>query len=362
MNQVPTPPTLETHASEAKVSVSPTVRFALVYTLSIVAAFGVTLALIAALGFSPARALRTLLTTSFRTSFGFQETIKKTIPLVFTTYAFTIPFMIKFFNIGAWGQMLFGGTITAVVALTIGESGLPSVVVIPLLLVSGIAAGGALALGAGFLKSRFDINPIISTIMSNYVAFYFLNFVATSAPFRDPTEGHPMTRRFVEAATLDSIGGIPWSIVPALLTVVFVYFFIRRTRLGYEITAVGYNLQAARTYGIDLNRTILLTFFVGGALAGLGGSLEVVSTQGRLIEGFATTSGAQFGMFGIVTALIVNANPIAVPIAAFLMSILLVGADALQRTMQVPVELVFLSQALVVLFVVVTRERFGGGR
>ena len=335
-------------------------RTALVYFFSIIAAFAVTMILVAVLGFSPWRALRTLVTTSFRTSFGFEETLKKTVPLIFTTYAFTIPFMIKFFNIGAWGQMLFGGTITAVVALTAGETGMPAVILIPLLLTTGLVAGGALALGSGLLKTRYGINPIISTIMSNYLAIQFLNFVATAGPFRDPTEGHPMTRRLVAAATIRSWGIVPQAVVPALIASVIVYLMIRHTRLGYEITAIGHNERSARVYGINFNRTLLLTFFIGGALAGLGGTIEVISTQRRLIEGFATTSGAQFGMFGIVNALIVNANPIAVPISAFLMSVLLVGADALQRTMQVPVEAVLLSQALAVLFVVVTRERLRG--
>lgn len=335
-------------------------RAALVYLAAIAAAFAVTLLLIAALGFSPTRALRTLVTTSFRTSFGFQETIKKAIPLLFATYAFTIPFMIKFFNIGAWGQMLFGATITAVVGLVLGPLGVPRLVLVPLLLAVGAVAGGCWALIAGWLKAEFDINPIISTIMSNYVALYVLNLVATSARFRDIAEGHPMTVRLTENATIETLGGIPLSIVPALLAAVFVWFLIRHTRLGYEITAVGFNQRTAETYGINFARTILLTFFIGGALAGMGGAVEVIATQRRLIEGFATTSGAQYGMFGIVTALIVNANPVVVPLASFFMAVLLVGADALQRTMQVPVEVVFLAQALVVLFVVVARERFGG--
>ncbi len=342
---------------------APTRRVPLIaiYGIAIGAAFAVTLILIALLGFSPARALRTLVTTSFRTGFGFQETIKKAIPLVFTTYAFTIPFMIKFFNIGAWGQMLFGATVTAVVGLVVGPLGIPNLVLVPLLVSVGALSGGALALVAGWLKARFDINPIISTIMSNYVAFYFLNFVATAPPFRDLAEGHPMTVRLPENALIATIGGIPLSIVLAILAAVFVWLLISRTRLGYEITAVGFNQRTAETYGVNFATTILLTFFIGGALAGVGGAIEVLATQQRLIEGFATTSGAQYGMFGIVTALIVNANPVAVPFASFLMAVLLVGADALQRTMQVPVEVVFLSQALVVLFVVVTRERFVGG-
>jgi ABC-type uncharacterized transport system permease subunit len=334
---------------------------ALIYAIAIIAAFAFTLLLIGLLGFDPLRALRTLVTTSFRTGFGFQETIKKAVPLIFTTYAFSIPFMIKFFNIGAWGQMLFGATITAIVGLIIGPLGIPGFFLVPTLLTVGAFSGGGFALVSGWLKARFNVNPIISTIMSNYVALYFLNFVATSAPFRDLNEGHPMTVRLPENALIGNLAGVPLSVVPAIFVVFLVWFLISKTRLGYEIRAVGYNQRTAETYGVKFTATILLTFFVGGALAGFGGAIEVLATQRRLIEGFATTSGAQFGMFGIVTALIVNAHPIAVPFASFLMAVLLVGADALQRTMQVPVEVVFLAQSFMVLFVVVTRERFAGG-
>lgn len=336
-------------------------RGLLVYGVSVASAFAVVLILIAALGFNVWEALVTMVTTSFRSAFGFRETVKKAIPLIFTTYAFTIPFMIKFFNIGAWGQMLFGGTVTTVVGLTLAPLGLPGIVLVPVLVIVAIASGGAFALVAGYLKAHHDINPIISTIMLNYIAFYFVNFVATSDAFKDPLEGHPITRALPEAAQMGSFGGIPHSVILAVIAIAFVYLLLKRTRLGYEITAVGYNLTTAQTYGINFKKTIMMTFILGGALAGLGGGLEVLNIHGKLIEGFATTSGAQFGIFGIVTSLIVGGNPAAVPIAAFLMSCLLVGADALQRTMQIPVEMVFLTQALIVLFVVVIQERFKKG-
>jgi len=106
----------------------------------------------------------------------------------------------------------------------------------------------------------------------------------------------------------------------------------------------------------------MITFFVAGALAGLGGALEVMNIHGRLIEGFAKTSGAQFGIFGILTSLVVGGNPLSVPIASFLMSVLLVGADTLQVIMQIPVEMVFLTQSIIVLMIVVIRQRLTQNR
>ncbi|HOK18105.1 MAG TPA: ABC transporter permease [Caldisericia bacterium] len=335
-------------------------RVILIYFLSILFAFLVISIIVSIFGYNVIKVLKTLLTTSFKTTFGFQETIKKTIPLIFTTYAYTIPFMIKFFNIGGWGQMLFGGTITAVVGLTLPYLGInfPSYIMIPLLIVTGILAGGFFGLIAGFLAAKFDINPIISTIMLNFVAVQFLNFIATNPIYRDPFEGHPITLPLPKSGTLGFIYGVPVSIIFAIISIIFVYVLIKKTKLGYEITAIGHNLDAAQKFGINFQKTILTTFFIAGALAGLGGTFEVINIHKKLIEGFAQTSGAQYGIFGVLTGLIVAGDPVGVPIAAFLMSVLLVGADALQRTMQIPVEMVFLSQALIVLFIVTFRERF----
>jgi simple sugar transport system permease protein len=336
------------------------IRNVSVYIFSILLAIGIMAIIVLLFGFNVSKVLKTLLTSSFRTSFGFQETIKKTIPLIFTTFAFTLPFRIKFFNIGGWGQMLFGATIVTVVGLTISKSGvtLPAYIMIPLLIVVGILAGGFFGLIAGSLTAKYNINPIISTIMLNFVAVQFLNFIATNPYFKDPLEGHPITLPLPKSATLGFFGGIPTSVIFAVISVFFVYILIKKTRLGYEINAIGYNLDAAKTYGINFPRIIILTFFIAGALAGLAGTFEVMNIHKKLVEGFASTSGAQYGTFGVLTSLIVAGNPIGVPVAAFFMSVLLVGADALQRTMQVPVELVFLSQALIVLFVVIIRQRF----
>jgi general nucleoside transport system permease protein len=331
-------------------------RQAFIYVFAVGLAFAVLALIVYAMGFNVPRAFRNLLTASFKSSFGFQETIKKTIPLLFATYAFSIPFMIKFFNIGAWGQMMMGGTVAAVVGLSLAGAGLPAWILVPLLLIAGTAAGGLFGAAAGALKSRYDINPIISTIMLNFVAQHFLNFVATAKPFKDPAEGHPITLPLPSEGTLGFIGGYPVSFLFALAAIAFVAIFLDRTRAGFEIRAVGHNQTAAQTFGIPFSRTILMSFFIGGALAGLGGTLETINIHGKLIEGFAKTSGAQYGIFGILTCLVVGGHPFGVPFAAFFMSVMLVGADSLQRTMRIPVELVFLAQGIIVLFIVTVRE------
>jgi len=328
----------------------------LIYLIAISLSFAVLALLIGVMGFNIPKAFRYLLTASFKSSFGFQETVKKTIPLIFTTYAFSIPFMIKFFNIGGWGQMMIGGTCSAATGLLLAGFGLPPWILLPVLVLVGTLSGGLYGAAAGGLKAKYDINPIISTIMLNFVAQHFLNFIATTKSFKDPAEGHPITLPLPPEGLLGYVGGFPVSVFFALAAVLFVTVFLDRTKSGYEIRAVGFNQRAAETYGIPFSRTILMSFFIGGALAGLGGTLETINIHGKLIEGFAKTSGAQFGIFGILTSLIVGGNPAGIPFAAFFMSVMLVGADSLQRTMRIPVEIVFLAQGIIVLFIVTVRE------
>ena len=332
------------------------------YILALIIAFGVSGVIIGLLGYNVLKAYQTLLLTSFTSQRGIVETLKKFIPLTFATYAFAIPFKIRFFNIGGWGQMLFGGIFTAIVGLALSGLNLPALIFIPILIIVAMAAGAFLALIAGALKAYYNINPIISTIMLNFIAFYSVNFVATTEPWKAPLSGHPMTIKLPDAAILPKMfQELHIGIFVVFIVIFLIYFLMNKTVLGYEIKATGMNPDAASVYGIKMKRTLMLTFMIAGAMAGLGGGIEVMGVHQRLIEGFALTSGAQYGIFGILTALICQGNPLGVPLSSIFISILLVGADAMQRTLQVPVELVFLTQALIVLLIVVLRRKAGGG-
>ena len=199
-------------------------RNLLIYALALGLAFGILSLIVALLGFDVPTALKTLVGTSFKSKFGFQETIKKTIPLIFTTYAFAIPFKIRFFNIGGWGQMVAGGTFSAILGLSLAGVNLPATVMIPLLLIAGLIGGAVYSFIAGFLQANYSINPIISTIMLNFVAVLFVNFFATTEPWRDPMEGHPITKHLPAAAIVKPItSGVPSSLIFALLAIIFVY-------------------------------------------------------------------------------------------------------------------------------------------
>jgi simple sugar transport system permease protein len=308
------------------------------YVLALIIAFGITAILIGLLGYNIPKALQTLLIRPFASRLGRIETLKKFIPLILTSYAFAIPFKIKFFNIGAWGQMLVGGMGAAIGGLLLEDVNLSMGFFIPLLLLVAMVIGALWALIGAILKAYYNINPIISTIMLNFIGVYWVNFLATSPRWKAELSGHPMTRKLPETAFLPEITrGLHGGIIVIIGVVVFVYVLMNKTVWGYEMNAIGHNPNAAAIYGIPLEHPVMRAFLIGGALAGLAGGIEVLGVHHRLIEGFARTGGAQYGIFGILAALLCRGNPLGVPIAAFFLSTLLVGADAMQRTLEVPV-------------------------
>ncbi len=332
------------------------------YVIAIGVSFASVGFLIWILGYSPIEAFKTLMFKPFSSKFQIVATFQKFVPLLLNTYAFSIPFMIKNFNIGASGQMLVGGAIVAIVGLAFENIHISAWILVPLLLILSFIAGGLFALIAGYLRVKFDINPIISTIMLNFVGFYIASFVATTPPWKAPLTGHPMTKELPEWARLPMLGNeLHSGILIAIALIFVVHYVMSKTTFGFEVEAIGHNPRASQLHGISIEKTILLTFFFGGAMAGLAGGIEVMGVHRRLLEGFTATSGAEFGTFGSLTALMAEGNTIAIPIVAFLIAVLLNGADSMQRTMMLPVELVFLTQAIMVILIVAFRSRFKEG-
>jgi simple sugar transport system permease protein len=324
------------------------------YLAAAALALALTAGCLVVLSADPRVGLYTILATSFRSSFAFWQTVEKFIPLLLAAYAFAITYRIRLFNIGGLGQMQVGAIAAAIVAMEAGA--LPAFIVVAGALVAALVAGGAYGMIAGWIWNRYQVNPIISSVMLRFVSGYLVLFTVSVPRYADPISGHPMTEPFPATALLPYWGKIPSWLVLAALVAIAVYVMIRYTALGFRIEATGMNPNAASTYGIGAPAVVLTSFFAAGGIAGLGGAVQVMGVQHRLIDGFALTSGAEFSTFGILASLLAGGSPLALPCAAFFIAVLLVGADAMQRTMGIPVETVFLMQAALVLLVVTLRS------
>lgn len=320
------------------------------YVIAVIASLAAAGVFIALMGFDVFRAYYTILFTSFRTPNGFIQTLLKFIPLVLQAFAFTVPLAAGKFNIGGEGQLIVGAIGAAAVGILFPN--LPPVLLIPMVLLGGIIAGAIWGLIPGWLLYKFNINEILTTVLLNFVAFALINLVATG-PWRDPGAGHPTTIPIGHGGFLPLLVNNPplhTGLILAILVAAAVYIYTTRSTAGYELVATGANPRAAGVFGINVKSMFVLSLVIAGAIGGLSGAIEVAGVQHRLIEGLQSN----FLVLGLIIGLISKGNNLAVPFVAFFIAVLEVGASAMQRTLMIPVEMVFIVEALVLLFVLLS--------
>lgn len=316
--------------------------------------------IIVALGANPLEAYAAMLQGAFGSPNAIADSLVKAGPLLFVGIGTCIAYRGGVINIGGEGQIVMGAIAATVLTLTL--KGLPAFVLIPVALVSGFVAGGFWGSIAGFLKARFRVNEVLSTVMLNAIAVQFMTFLL-NGPLIDPSQVDksiriPQTARLPLAADLPRL--IPTrlhlGIALGIAIAVLAYILLWRTTIGYRIRAVGLNAIASRYAGINVNRYQILAITLSGALAGLGGAVEVLGVNHRLFtDGSATGFTGSAGFNGIVAALFGGLHPIGTIPASFLFGALLVGANSLQRTVQVPSAFVTTLDGLVVIFVVASQ-------
>ena len=319
------------------------------YVLAIVGALLVTGVVIVALGYDPFAAYEAILTTSFRTPFGFVETLHRWVPLTLQALAFAIPLTAGRFNIGGEGQLLVGAIAAAGVGIEL--AGAPAAVLLPAVILAAVAAGALWAAIAGVLLGQFGVNEILSTVLLNFVAFSLVDYVASEV-WSDPAAGFPSTTPIGAGARLPGFGSPPLhtGVLLAAVVVTLVIVALRRSVPGFELRAVGANERAALVHGVRVRRLAVGSLVVGGAVAGLSGAIEVAGLQYKLVEGIQSN----YLLLGIIIALIARGNVLLVPFVAFGIAVLEIGASAMQRTADVPAEMLLIIEALILLFVLLS--------
>jgi len=320
------------------------------YIVAVIAAFAAAGVVIALMGFNVLEAYATILFTSFRTPNGIIQTLNKFVPLMLVTYSFTIPLAAGKFNIGGEGQLIVGAIGAAAVGIMF--SSLPMILLLPLVLLAGVLFGALWMLVPAWLLYRFNINEILTTVLMNFVAFETIDYVATKI-WPDLAAGHPTTVPIGAGGDLPMLISNPplhSGLILAIIVAVGVTIYIGRTSAGYDLIATGTNPRASKVFGIKVSRMFFMSLMLGGAVAGLAGAIEVAGVHHRLIEGLQSN----FLLLGIVIGLIAKGNNGAVPFVAFFIAVLEVGASAMQRTLQIPGEMVLIVEALILLFVLLS--------
>ncbi|HAL16783.1 MAG TPA: ABC transporter permease [Anaerolineaceae bacterium] len=321
--------------------------------LAVPVAFLIGAVMLAALGANPLEAYGAMLQGAFGDKSGITQTLVKATPLLLVGLGVCIAFRGGVINIGGEGQIIVGAL--AATAFSIGFKDMPGWFLLPMSMILG-ALGGAVWGGIpGVLKAKLGVNEILSTVMMNAIAVQFSNYLLRG-PMIDPKEIEQGTR-IAQSALLPKAVWLT-RLVPqtllhsgailAVILAVLVYIFLWRTTVGYRIRAVGLNRDAARYAGIKVPYYQALALILGGGFAGLAGAVEVMGVQHRMMENLA--SG--YGFSGIVAALFGALHPLGSIPASVLFGGLLVGADKMQRAVQVPSSLIDALLGLVVLFVV----------
>lgn len=330
---------------------------ALLPVLATLAALAVGAVMLLLLGANPVDAYTALLEGAFGSQNALADTVVKATPLLLVGLGICIAFRGGVINIGGEGQLIAGAISATYVGLSFPEQ--PAAVVVPMAMLAGFLAGAVWGGIPGLLKAYYGVNEILSTIMMNQIAVQIMNYLLRG-PLIDPEQ---LTRasRIPETARLSRTFDLP-RLVPtrlhlgALIAVVLaflVYIFLWRTTIGYRIRAVGLNPDASNYAGIQVKRYIVLSLLLSGAFAGLAGGIQVYGVHHFMFtDGSAAGFTGSAGFNGIVAALFGKLHPVGTIPASFIFGALLVGANSLQRAMQVPSALITALNGLVVVFVV----------
>jgi simple sugar transport system permease protein len=289
----------------------------------------------------------------------FTGTLLRATPLIIVGLAVAVAFQAGVLNIGAEGQLLAGAATT--VAAGLSMAAWPGWLSVPVELVAGMAAGAAWAGIAAVLKRRFGVLEVISTLMLNFIALFGVSYLVRGL-LQEPTHIYPQTASLAASARLPVI--IPGQrlhlgFVAAVVLAIVAWWFIRSTAGGFRIRVVGAGAAAAASAGrVNVDRVVFGAFLASGALAGLGGAVQVTGVTYALFEGISPG----YGYTAIAVALLARLNPLAVIVAGIFFGGLEAGGAGMQRDAGVPSGFVSVIEALVVFGVLaVDRARILAG-
>ncbi len=317
---------------------------AIIYITGILVALLINGLLLVAIGANPITAYGTILSSSLGSLSGVAQTLNRMTPLLLGATGVAFAMRAGYVNLGTDGQIYAGAILATGVAFAL--DGAPALVLVPVVLVAGVVGGGLLASIAAWLRATRGINELFVTVMLNFVALFLAEYLATG-PWTDPVAGEAITVPIPAAAELPRWGAGHVGILIAIPIAVIVSRWLLHTRRGFEFRAAGSNALAARFGGVGLVRVGIVALVVAGALGGLAGAIEVAGVHSRLLTGLTPN----FGYMAVLIAVLARRRPMATIPVAFGFAVLIVGADSLQRSVQLPASAVLLFQAVVVVAV-----------
>jgi simple sugar transport system permease protein len=281
---------------------------------------------------------------------GFSSTLHYAAPMILTGLAIAVTFKANIFNMGVEGQFLVGGFFAGVVGSMVG--GMDPITSKIICMVVGMIFGMLFALIPALLKAYYRVDELVVTLMLNYAMIKILEFLATG-PFRNQGSGYVCTDTVCQNSMFTRFGNTRLTgfffIVMAVFAVM--YILMKRSKLGYEIDAIGLNPSFAEAVGMRVKKKIIILMLISGALAGLAGSGYMLSEQYKYTLSFSGVPG--IGWDGMLIALLGSHSPVGIFFAAIFYSVLKTGSDNINLYTTVPNEIIGLIQSLIILFLAV---------
>ncbi len=296
---------------------------------SFVAAIVIGALIFLLMGNNPLSAYGTIISGSLGKKTAIRQTVKIAIPLLGTALAIAPCFKMRFWNIGAEGQITAGAVAATYFALNFADT-LPSPVLLLVMGLGGAIFGGLWAMIPAFFKARWNTNETLFTLMMNYIIIGVVKWLQGG-----PWEGRPGSQiipMFDQAAVLPKVLGVHCGWIIVLVLTVLMFIYMKYTKQGYEIAVIGESENTARYAGMNVGRIIMRTMFISGAISGLVGFIVASGANGTLYDGVA----AGVGFTAITVAWLAQLNPFAMIGISGLLAVLEKGADTLQTRMAVP--------------------------
>lgn len=335
--------------------------------------FIVSAIVLAIAGYNPIDAFSALFSGIFSKPKYISNTIIKATPIILTGISVAFAFKTGLFNIGAEGQYIAGTVASTIVGIKLN---LPAILEIPIVILAGVIAGAIFGGIVGILKSKFGIHEVITSIMLNWIALYMSNFVVSTATFHQPDSTSTFMINESGFTTIlgnwkTSDSGIQFltqhkwlsdvllktdvniGIIVAIIMAIVISILLYKTAKGYELRSVGFNKDAAEFAGINVNKNIIQSMVIAGALSGLAGALAITGTSPHKISTMAAFENNGFN--GLAVALIAGSSPIGCIFGGLLYGGLLYGGQSVQSAVGAPSEIINIMIGTIVFFVALTK-------
>lgn len=297
------------------------------------------------LGLNPFSVYKTMIEGSLGSSYRLKQTIINAVPLLAASLGVSAAFRMKFWNIGGEGQIFAGAFCASYIALF--HNGLHQAVLIPLMMAAGFLGGAVWGLIPAFFRARWGTNETIITLMLNYVALKFITYLQFG-PWKDPAAlGFPKISNFPSQAVIPKVFGIHAGWIVVLALTVFMHFFMKHSKMGYETLVLGESENTARYAGIDVGKTIMKTMMLSGGICGLTGMIQASAVANTLS---VEVSGG-IGYTAIITAWLGGLNAFAMLFVSLVFAMLVQGGSYIQTALGVPGSAALILESLILFFV-----------